>query len=125
MKAGVGFFLAIVAVFLAAETSFQISFSSTFLALLFACCCAQLSFVPLVLGPIVGRTNGRFATVGPRWALLILCSGAASGAGAVAIYVATGSEAWLWAAVPVCIGSGSFLFVIARLWPGEALRTAD
>ena len=115
LVAGGGLGLAVAAAFCVADASLQISFtSSTFLALLFAFCCAQLSFAPLVLGPIVGRTRGGFGTVSSGWALVILGSGAASGVAAVTVYVATGTEAWLWTAVPACLGSGLVLFAIAR-----------
>jgi hypothetical protein len=114
--AGLGFFLAIVVAFFIAEASLQISFSSSaFLALLFAFCCAQLSFLPLVFGPIINRTGGGSGAVSPRWALAVLASGAAGGACAAAAYFATGNEAWLWAAVPACLGSGLSLFTVARL----------
>jgi hypothetical protein len=124
-NAGVGFFAAIAASFLIAEASLQIDFASNiFLALLFAFCCAQLSFVPLVLGPVIGRRHGAFGTVSPHWAMAILGSGAASAAGVVTVYLATGSEAWLWAAVPVCLGSGLLLFTIAWLWHRKTPRQA-
>jgi hypothetical protein len=115
LVAGGGLALAFAAAFWVADASLQISFtSSTFLALLFAFCCAQLSFAPLVLGPIVGRVRGGFGTVSPGWALVILGFGAASGVAAVTVYLITGSETWLWAAVPACLGSGMVLFAIAR-----------
>ena len=115
LVAGGGIGLAVAAAFGVADAALQISFtSSTFLALLFAFCCAQLSFAPLVLGPIVGRTRGNFGTVSPGWALVILGFGAASGVAAVTVYLATGTEAWLWSAVPACLGSGLVLFAIAR-----------
>jgi len=41
------------------------------------------------------------------------------GAVAAAIYGATGREAWLWAVVPVCLGSGLLVFSMARLWPAK------
>jgi hypothetical protein len=120
MIAGLGLFLAIAAAFVIADTSLQISFSSSvFLALLFAFCCAQLVFLPLVLGPMLRRPDGGFSTVSPRWALAILGFGAASGACSVTIYAATGNEAWLWAVVPVCLGSGLILFTLAGLWPRD------
>jgi hypothetical protein len=110
-----GLVLALAAAFCVADALLQISFtSSTFLALLFAYCCAQLSFAPLVLGPIVGRARGGFGTVSAGWALVILGFGTASGVFAVTVYLATGTEAWLWAAVPACLGSGVVLFAIAR-----------
>ena len=113
------FVLPIAGAFLAAGASPRIKFdSSTFLALWFALCCAQLAFLPLVLGPLLRQTNTGFGTVGPRWAFAILCSGAASAVSAVAVFVATGSEAWLWAAVPACVGSGLLLFAVAQLRRG-------
>ena len=51
------------------------------------------------------------------WALAIVAVSAAIGIGAVAVHLATGVEAWFWAAVPATLASGSLLFAIARLWP--------
>jgi len=121
VMAGGGLYLvAIVAGFLIADAYLQISFaSSEFLALLFAFYCAQLAFVPLVLGPVMSRTSAGFATVSARWALVILGVSAVMGLLAVTIYVATRNESWLWAAVPACLGSGFLLFVMARRWPGK------
>jgi hypothetical protein len=107
--------LAVAAALCVADLSLQISFTgSTFLALLLAFCCAQLALAPLVLGPIVGRARGGSGAVSPGWALVVLGSGAASGLAAVTVYLATGTEAWLWAAVPACVGSGWALFVCGR-----------
>jgi len=121
VMAGGGLYLVvIVAGFLIANAYLEISFaSSEFLALLFAFYCAQLAFVPLVLGPVMGRTSAGFGTVSARWALLILGVSAVMGLLAVTIYVATRNESWLWAAVPACLGSGFLLLVIARRWPGK------
>jgi hypothetical protein len=119
IMAGCGLCLAMVAAFYVADAYFQMSFtSSAFLALLFAFYCAQLSFVPLILGPVIGRTCGGIGTVSPGWALVILGSSAAIGVCAVTVYLVTRNEPWLWAAVPACLGSGLVLFTIARLWPG-------
>ena len=120
MIAGVGFLVAVAVAFLLAETALRISFaSSAFLALLFALGSAQLSFLPLVLGPIIARTNRGAGTVSPNWALAIMGCGVLGGAVAAAIYGATGREAWLWAVVPVCLGSGLLVFSMARLWPAK------
>jgi hypothetical protein len=121
VMAGCGLYLVvIVAGFLIADAYLQISFaSSEFLALLFAFYCAQLAFVPLVLGPVMARTSAGFGTVSARWALVILGVSAVMGLLAVTIYVATRNESWLWAAVPACLGSGFLLFVMARRWPGK------
>jgi hypothetical protein len=115
LVAGGGLALACAAAFVVAGASLPISFTTgTFVALLSAICCAQLSFAPLVLGPIVARRRGGSGAVSPGWAFIILAAGAASGVVAVIVYLATGIEAWLWAAVPVCLGSGTLLFAIAR-----------
>jgi hypothetical protein len=92
--------------------------SSTFLAVLVACWCAQVSFVPLVLAPMALRDRGA-ATVSAPWALVIIAVAAGSGIAAVIVYVATGVEAWLWGAVPACLGSGLALFPVARLRRGH------
>jgi hypothetical protein len=94
--------------------------SSRFLALVFAFSCAQLAFAPLVLGPLIGRTGHGFGTVTSGWALGILAAGAAMGVGAVTVYLATGWETWLWAAIPACLGTGVVLFAIARVSAAKA-----
>jgi len=105
-----------------AETLLGMSFtSSTFLAALFTCWCSQLSFVSLVLGPIVQRSG--MGAVSAPWALVIVGVAAASGIAAVSAYLATGAEAWLWAAVPACFGSGLVLFAVARLSRGKSAMT--
>jgi len=118
MAAG-ALYLVIIIVFYVADRYRQIGFaSSTFLALLFALYCAQLSFVPLILGPVIGRTSGGRGTVSPRWALVILGFSSAIGLGTVIVYIITGNESSLWAAVPACLGSGLLLFTVARLLSG-------
>jgi hypothetical protein len=126
VMAGGGLYLVmIIAAFLLADAYLQISFtSSEFLGLLFALCCAQLSFVPLLLGPLIGRRNAGVAAVSSGWALVILAVGTAVGLVAVALYASTGRESWLWAAVPACLASGLVLFMLARLWPGKSGATA-
>jgi hypothetical protein len=117
LAASAGFGVAFAAAFGLAEASLPIRFGSdTFLALVLAVACAQLSFAPLVLGPIAGRGPGAGA-VRPAWALAVLGAGAAAGAAAVTAYLATQAEAWLWAAVPACLGAGFALFAVARRWP--------
>jgi Na+/proline symporter len=106
--------LVIFGAFYAVDTYRPMVFNgSGFLALLFAFFCAQLSFVPLVLGPLFGRT--RAGAVSPGWALGVIGCGAVVGVGSVAIYFTSGSEPWLWAAVPASLGSGFLVFIVARL----------
>jgi hypothetical protein len=113
--AGAGFLLAVAAAFLAAQALLPIDVSSgTFLALLFALGCAQLSFQSLVLGPLVARMRGGVGAVSPNRALAIMGCGVLGGAAAAAIYAATGQEAWLWAVVPACLGSSWLCFAMAR-----------
>ncbi|TMH25334.1 MAG: hypothetical protein E6H66_26215 [Betaproteobacteria bacterium] len=113
--ASVALVLAAATAFCIADTFSQIDFTgSTFVALLSALCCAQLSFAPLILGAILGRKPGGVRSVSPRWAMIILVSGAVTGVAAVVIYLVTGVEAWLWSASPACLGSGGVLFIIAR-----------
>jgi hypothetical protein len=116
IAAGGALCLVILAAFYFFAEYLQITFTgSKFLALVFAFCCAQLSFVPLVLGPLIGRTGEGFGTVSPPWALGILGLGTVVGVGAVAAYLATGHEPWLWAAIPACLATGTLLFGVARL----------
>jgi peptidoglycan/LPS O-acetylase OafA/YrhL len=67
-----------------------------------------------VIGPLIARSRVHNGTVSTAWALAILVLGAASGVAAVVTYVATGSESWLWAAVPASLASGLVLFGIAH-----------
>ncbi len=83
-------------------------------ALVSTLCCAQLSFAPLVLGPIVARARGGHGAVSPGWAGAILAVGFGTGVAAVAGYLATGVDAWLWSAAPAALGSGFVLFGIGR-----------
>ena len=87
--------------------------------LVFAFYCAQLAPVPLLLGPVIARARGGYGIVSAGWALAIVAVSAAIGIGAVAVHLATGVEAWFWAAVPATLASGSLLFAIARLWPAS------
>jgi Na+/proline symporter len=89
--------------------------NGAFLALVFASCCAQLSLAPLVIGPIVARSRVGHGALSPGWALAILGLGTASGVAAVVVYIVTGSESSLWAAVPASLGSGLVLFGIAHM----------
>lgn len=117
---GLLFFVVIAIGFALTETMLTDStISRSYLAVLIAFACCQLSFVPLVLGSIIGRQRGASNATGPRWALAILGTGAGAGVGAVVIHLVTGTEAWLWAAVPACLACGGMLAALARLWPGK------
>jgi hypothetical protein len=91
------------------------SFSSgRFLHLQLACLCAQLAFAPLVLGPMILGNNS--AAVSPAWAIAVLGAGVAAGQGVVIVGLQPEHKAWLWAAVPACLGFGLSLYAVALLW---------
>ena len=114
MIAGAGLGFAIFAAFYVADVSLKITFASVgFLVLVFGFSSFQLSFVPLVLGPLIASSRGG-GTVTPRWALAIM--GASAAVGTTAAYLATGYDLLLSVAVPGCLGSGTLLFLTARLW---------
>jgi hypothetical protein len=113
--AGCAILLAMVAVFFIAGTAASITLTtSDVLAVVLVFYCVQLPFVPLVLGPALGAPGG--GHVSARWALAILAVGATVAIVAVAVRVATGSESWLWAAVPASLGTSIALFAAARFW---------
>ena len=116
--AGSGLYLAVALVLCLADAYLPAAFGARqFLAVPFAFFCAQLSFVPLVLGPMVGRAAGGGGTVSAGWTLAILGSGTAVGLGATALSIVSGNEPLLWTAVPACLGSAVLLFAIARMRP--------
>jgi hypothetical protein len=82
-------------------------------ALLFAVAGTQLSYVPLVLGPIIGGSG--FRPVSRGWAMVIICAGFLGTVCAVALSLATADEWWLWAVVPANLGLSVLLFGFAQL----------
>lgn len=80
--------------------------SRYFAPLLIASCCVQLSFAPLVLGASPTRRPGS--------AIVTLLAGAVAGLTAVIVYLVTGTEAWLWSAVPACLAAGWLLSLLGR-----------
>ena len=97
--------------------AWSISFTgNALLGLAVAICCAQLSFVPLVLGPLVFQSQGGSATVSAPWALAVLCVGAGSAVSGATLHLMTGSEAWLWIAAPASLGSSLIVFFLGRIY---------
>ena len=82
-------------------------------ALLFAVAGTQLSYVPLVLGPIIDATSRGFGRVSRGWAMATICVGFLVTASAVALSLATADQWWLWAGIPANLGL-SVLFVCPR-----------
>ena len=104
-----------------ASASFRIGAAGgVVIALVSTLCCAQLAFAPLVLGPIVARARGGHGAVSAGWALAILVAGFGAGVAAVAGYLVTGVDAWLWSAAPAALGSGFALFAVGRVASSRA-----
>src|SRR4029077_9013164 len=113
---GTGFYFCVVLGFYLFDKFPHVKFGgSAYLALLFAFYCAQLSFVPLILGPLIRRKGQPFGTVSSSWALAILGLGAVAGFGSILNYLITSEEKWLWMAVPACLGVGFIFFAFGRL----------
>jgi len=116
MIAGAGLGFAVFTAFYIADAGLKITFASaSFLVLVFGFSSFQLSFVPLVLGPLIAGSDGR-GNVSPGWALAIMGVSAAVAVGTTAAYLATKYDALLSLAVPGCLGSAALLFLTARLW---------
>jgi hypothetical protein len=86
--------------------------SARFLNLQLACLCAQLAFAPLVVGPMI---LGNAGVVSPAWATAVLGAGVAAGQGIVIVSLQPEYKAWLWAAIPACLGVGWSLYAVALL----------
>ena len=85
------------------------------LAWLIAAGSAQLALLPLVAAAIVRRSGSLESGLAPGWALIVLGSGALAAVGAVALYVITGSDAWLWTTAPACLAAGGIASVAAHV----------
>jgi hypothetical protein len=106
--------LAMLAVFCAFHALRPMNLGGTeFLTLVFAVFCAQLSFVPLLVGATIGRLKD--GAVGPGWALAVLACGTVAGVACGAIHLAGGSEAWPWAAAPASLGGSVLVFIVAGI----------
>jgi len=92
-----------------------------FLNLQLACLCAQLAFGPLVLGPLI---SGNSAAISPAWAIAVIGSGVAVGQGVIIVSLQPEHTAWLWSAIPACLGSGLSLYAVARLWTSKTVPEA-
>jgi hypothetical protein len=90
--------------------------SGRFLNLQLACLCAQLAFGPLVLGPLISRNS---ATISPAWAIAVLGAGVVAGQGVIIVSLQPEHKAWLWSAIPACLGSGLSLYAVALLWTSK------
>jgi hypothetical protein len=113
IMAGSGLCVAMLTAYFLLNDYLDLSFTSRgFLGLQLACLCAQLAFAPLVLGPMI---LGKSAAVSPAWAIAVLGAGVAAGQGVVIVSLDPEHQAWLWAAIPVCLAAGLSLYVVALL----------
>jgi hypothetical protein len=92
-----------------------------FLNLQLACLCAQLAFGPLVLGPLI---SGNSAAISPAWAIAVIGAGVAVGQSVIMVSLQPEHTAWLWSAIPACLGSGLSLYAVARLWTSKSTPEA-
>jgi hypothetical protein len=100
----------------------DLSFASGgFLSFQLACLCAQLAFGPLVLGPLI---SGNSAAISPAWAIAVIGAGVAAGQGVIIVSLQPEHTAWLWSAIPACLGSGLSLYAVARLWTSKTASGA-
>ena len=95
--------------------------NSRFLHLQLACLCAQLAFGPLVLGPLI---SGNSAAISSAWAIAVISVGFAVGQGVIIVSLQSEHTAWLWSAIPACLGSGLSLYAVARFWTSKTTPRA-
>jgi Na+/proline symporter len=117
---GGGIYLIVFGVAVAAE-ALQVRSTNT-AALLFAVAGTQLSYVPLVVAPIIGATGRRFGPVSRGWAMTIISAGFLVTVSAVALSLGTADEGWLWAATPVNLGLSILLFALGKTCDAPAHR---
>lgn len=95
----------------------------TLSALLSVLCAVQISLAPLVVGALVAHArsghegvtrNSGQRMMTPGWAVATLASGAGSAVAAVITGFATGTETWLWWAVPASLGAGLVAYALGR-----------
>ena len=60
--------------------------------------------------------GGKSAAVSPAWAIAVLGAAIAAGQGVIIVSLQPEHKAWLWSAIPSCLGSGLSLYVVALLW---------
>jgi hypothetical protein len=79
----------------------------------------RIGFAPilLVIIPIAALilSDWSASVASTAWALAVLYGGIGSTAGAVAVYLMTEHEAWLWTAAPASLASALLVFVLGRL----------
>ena len=109
--AGLGVALAAFLVFHLASVELQTPFTNAgFLGLVFGLASVQLSFVPLILAPLVAGGTGGTGTLNVGWAFAVMIIGSAVGLGLAATGLVTGHESWLPFVVPASLGSAVVAF---------------
>jgi hypothetical protein len=89
--------------------------SSGFVTLLIGSCCAQLALAPLLLRALLASPGSE--RISASWALVAIGTAFSTGMAALIAHAMTGSETWLWTAMPACIGAGTLVLLVARLAP--------
>jgi hypothetical protein len=113
---GVGLCIIAILVVYVAGRFLGLAFTSgSFVAVLIGCCCAQLALAPLLLPALLAPPGS--AGISAPWAQVAIGAGFSTGMAAVIAYAMTGSETWLWTAIPACIGAGTLVLFIARVAP--------
>ena len=90
-----------------------------YLAVLLAFYTAQLSFVPLLLGPVLAQSRGWcIPPLGTRWAVAVLLTGAVTGMGLTLAGILRNDGDLMWSSVIVCLGSSTLVYLgrIAFQW---------
>lgn len=114
---GSGIYL-FVFLFAVAAEALKVRTTST-AAFLFAVAGTQLSYVPLVLGPILGAAGRGFGPVSQGRARAIICAGFLVTLVTIALSLATADEWWLWVAIPTNLGLSVLLFALGRTTSGS------
>lgn len=84
---------------------------STYLGALMGFYTAQLSFFPLLAGAIYSKASGKaYFLVSPSAALTTLAVGAGFGIGLTFLGLGTGTENYIWSAVPLCLISSCVIY---------------
>ena len=65
------------------------------------------------------KRNSSSAAISPAWAIAVIVAGVAAGQGVIIVSLQPEHKAWLWSAIPACLGSGLSLYAVARLWTSK------
>ena len=75
-------------------------------------------------GALRGAPSFRDAGSLDKSELPLIGIGVAVGQGVIIVSLQPEHTAWLWSAIPACLGSGLSLYTVARLWTSKTARDA-